>query len=88
MGFVDTNGDGFDDDLNISGPITPFNRVPSVFGRPTGALPVNLDTTGDGVPDTFAGFTDFGDEVPLVPRFNTIVAVNTTSINSVEVNRS
>ncbi len=88
MGFVDTNGDGFDDDLNISGPITPFNRVPSVFGRPTGAPPVNLDTTGDGVPDTFAGFTDFGDQVPLVPRFNTIVAVNTTSINSVEVNRS
>jgi Putative beta barrel porin-7 (BBP7) len=88
MGFVDTNGDGFDDDLNISGPITPFNRVPSVFGRPTGAPPVNLDTNGDGVPDSFAGFTDFGDEVKLVPYFNTIVAQNTTSINSVEVNRS
>jgi hypothetical protein len=89
LGFVDTNGDGFDDDLNISGPITPHNRVPNVFGRPVyRPTPVNLDTTSDGVPDTFAGFTDFGDEVPLIPIFNTITAVNTTSINSVEINRS
>jgi hypothetical protein len=88
LGFVDTNGDGFDDDLNASGPIGPFNRVPSVFGRPTGNTPINLDTNFDGVPDAFAGFTDFGDRVPLVPIFNTITIQNITSLNSVEVNRT
>jgi hypothetical protein len=91
LGFVDTNGDGFDDDLNISGAITPFNRVPTVFGRPTGSPPTgpfNLDTTGDGIPDAFAFFTDFGDQVRLVPIFNTIVIQNITSLNSVEVNRA
>ena len=94
MGFVDTNNDTFDDDLNISGPITPFNRVPSVFGRPVQlvpgpvSLPRNLDTNFDGLPDAYAGFTDFGDMVRLMPLFDQITIQNITSLNSVEVNRT
>ena len=93
LGFVDTNGDGWDDDLNAN-PFTapsPFNKVPGVFGRPVynpGPLPFNLDTNGDGVPDSYAGFTDFGDEVPLVPVFNQITVRNVTSMNSVEIMRT
>ena len=90
LGFVDTNGDGFDDDLNMTGPISPFNRVPGVFGRPKqipGPPTVNQDTNNDGIPDTFAGFTDFGDEAPLVPVFNSISAVNITSMTGTEITR-
>jgi hypothetical protein len=92
LGFVDTNFDGFDDDLNISGPITPTNRVPGVFGRANqfagGGLPLNLDTNGDGVPDSYAGFADFGDMVALVPAFNFMQVRNVTSMAGVEVNRT
>jgi hypothetical protein len=90
LGFVDTNGDGFDDDLNANPFTAPgvFNKVPGVFGRPKGTPPVNLDTNGDGIPDSFAGFTDFGDMVPLVPFFNQVVTRNVTSMNSVEVMRT
>jgi hypothetical protein len=86
LGFVDPQGLGFDADLNLTGPITPFNRVPSVFGRG----PSNLDTTGSGrpTPGAFAGFSDFGDEVPLVPIFNTIAIRSDTSLNGVEINRT
>jgi hypothetical protein len=90
LGFVDTNGDGFDDDLNLTGPITPFNRVPTVFGRPKqipGPPTVNKDNNNDGIPDSFAGFTDFGDEVPLAAIFNTISAVNITSMTGTEITR-
>ncbi len=89
LGFVDTNNDGFDDDINLSGPITPTNRVFGVFGRPVGDGPtINLDTDNDGVPDDWAGFTDFGDQVWLVPIFNSITVSNVTSMAGVEANRS
>lgn len=91
LGFVDTNNDGYDDDLNTSGPITTTNRVPGVFGRPNqfpSGAPVNLDTSGDGIPDAYAGFTDFGDQVWLVPVFNFIAVKNVTSMAGVEVSRT
>jgi hypothetical protein len=94
-GFVDTNGDGFDDDTNIGIPGVPSSssyRVPTVFGRPkiiggTGT-PVNIDTTNSGIPTAYAGFTDFGDEVPLVPIFNQVTAVNITSMVGTEITRT
>ncbi|MCC7086715.1 MAG: hypothetical protein IT427_17075, partial [Pirellulales bacterium] len=92
LGFVDTNRDGFDDDLNINGPISVTNRVPSVFGRPNQFAgedgPFNLDTDNDGVPDAYAGFPDFGDMVWLVPSFNQITVRNSTSMAGVELSRS
>lgn len=91
LGFVDANGDGFDDDLNANPFTAPgiFNKVPGVFGRAKNTNGnVNLDTTGDGIPDAYAGFTDFGDMVPLVPIFNQITMRNVTSMNSVEVMRT
>ncbi|HEY2760997.1 MAG TPA: BBP7 family outer membrane beta-barrel protein [Pirellulales bacterium] len=96
LGFVDTNGDGYDDDLNLIGTPSTTNRVPGVFGRPTvstaftppGGTPVNQDVTGTGIPTVYAGFTDFGDEVPLVPIFNQIVIRNVTSLNGVELMRT
>jgi hypothetical protein len=88
LGFVDTNGDGFDDDLNVTGVPGIYNRVPGVFGRPTGPGNANLDINNDGIPDAFAGFTDFGDQVPLVPIFNEVFVRNATSLNSIEVSRT
>jgi hypothetical protein len=92
LGFVD-NGGGFDSDLNANPFLTadPFTKVPYVFGRPRlGANTSNLSITGLPVPTigSYAGFTDFGDEVPLVPLFNTISIRNITSMNGVELNRS
>ena len=65
-------------------------RIPGVFGRPKqipGPPTVNQDTNNDGIPDAFAGFTDFGDEVPLVPIFTSVSAVNVTSITGTEITR-
>lgn len=90
LGFVDTNGDGFDDDLNLTGTPSATNDVIGVFGRPKqigGTGPVNLDTNNDGIPDAFAGFTDFGDRVPLTAVFNSITAVNQTSMTGTEITR-
>jgi hypothetical protein len=90
LGFVDTNNDGVDDDLNSN----PFlaaggeSKVPGTFGRPR--LPpsfFNQATGGSIIPTLDAGFTDFGDEVPLVPLFNTITAVNQTSMAGTEIMR-
>ena len=86
LGFVDTNGDGFDDDLNLTGTPSTINRVPGVFGRPVGGL--NLATGPLPIPNAYAGFTDFGDEVPLVPIFNQVVIRNVTSMNGVELMRT
>jgi Putative beta barrel porin-7 (BBP7) len=96
LGFVDTNGDGFDDDLNANPFTAPgiFNKVPGIFGRGNErppqppSTPLNLDTNGDGIPDSYAGFSDFGDMVPLVPLFNQITIRNVTSMNSVEIMRT
>lgn len=89
LGFVDTDGDGADDDLNATGPITPTNRVYTVFGRPKiENLNNNLSTNNDFIFDAYAGFTDFGDMVPLVPIFETINIQNVTSMAGVELNRS
>jgi hypothetical protein len=94
-GFVDTNNDGFDDDTNIGIPGVPSSttyRVPQVYGRPK-AIPgptlVNQDvsTPPTGVPTQNAGFTDFGDEVPLVPIFSSFSAVNVTSMVGTEITR-
>ncbi len=95
-GFVDTNGDGVDDDTNIGIPGVPSSttyRVPGVYGRPkqlggTGGL-VNQDTNSPptGVPNQNAGFTDFGDEVPLVPIFSSFTAINVTSMDGTEITR-
>jgi hypothetical protein len=88
LGFVDTNGDGFDDDLNLT-PVAGGDII-GVFGRPKqigGTGPVNLDTNNDGIPDAFAGFTDFGDRVPLTAIFNSITVVNQTSMTGTEITR-
>lgn len=96
LGFVD-NGGGFDSDLNANPFLVPdpFTSVPFVFGRPrlgTGNT-ANLSINGLPIPTTtpvpqYAGFTDFGDEVPLVPLFNTITIRNLTTMNGVELDRS
>ncbi|HEY2881165.1 MAG TPA: BBP7 family outer membrane beta-barrel protein [Pirellulales bacterium] len=90
-GFVSgPNSGGFDDDLNVKafleGTTGVFNGVPSVFGRPQPNN--NLDTTGDGVPDAYAGFTDFGDQVPIPALFSSINVRNTTSFTGVEIDRT
>jgi hypothetical protein len=94
FGFVDTNGDGVDDDLNSA---TLFNPPPGkfpagtfgVFGRPLPAnLNFNLAPPGSITPTTYAGFTDFGDEVALVPLFNSITAINQTSMVGTEIDRT
>jgi len=95
-GFVDTNGDGFDDDTNIGIPGVPSSstyRVPGVYGRPKAingsTTLVNQDTNSPptGIPNQNAGFTDFGDEVPLVPIFSTFTAINVTSMTGTEITR-
>ncbi|HTQ40094.1 MAG TPA: BBP7 family outer membrane beta-barrel protein [Pirellulales bacterium] len=90
LGFVDTNNDTYDDDLNVGNPLVI--GTPNVFGRPkntSGPTPnANLAPDGTIIPTTYAGFTDFGDEVPLVPLFNTITAVNQTSMVGTEITRT
>lgn len=68
-GFVDVNGDGFDDDLN-------FNLVFGRDGRDTTVPP-------DGEPDTPAP-TDIGDIVFLPSRFDELQARNRTQFWSTE----
>ncbi len=88
LGFVNTNGGTQDFDLNAN-PYTVAsvnNKVLQVFGRPNPTN--NLAPTGSLTPTSYAGFTDYGDMVPLIPRFNTIAVENFTSLNGVELNRS
>lgn len=72
FGFVDLNGDGFDDDLNGN----------NIFGRP---LPNNIDTPPiTGVPDA-PGPTDFGDRTDAPVIFDTLDAANKTTMFSLEL---
>jgi hypothetical protein len=92
FGFVDMNGDGFDDDLNLAqffgGPSGKFPPGTfGVFGRPLPPSNDNLAPVGSITPTSYAGFTDFGDEVKLVPIFNSISAINQTSMVGTEVDR-
>lgn len=70
MGFIDIDGDGFDDDIN-------FN---SIFGRDG----IDTDVPPDGEPDQpFA--TDFGDIVRLPVRFDDLQIRNRTQFHGVEL---
>jgi hypothetical protein len=70
FGFLDLNGDGFDDDLNSSG----------IFGRD------GIDTDGDGVPDTPSVLgPDIEDQALSPIRFDTLIAQNRTSMHGVEL---
>jgi hypothetical protein len=72
FGFVDLNGDGFDDDLNGN----------NIFGRP---LPNNIDTPPiTGLPDT-PGPTDFGDRTDAPVVFDTLDVANKTTMFSLEL---
>jgi Putative beta barrel porin-7 (BBP7) len=87
LGFVDTNNDGFDDDLNVGNPLV--TGIPGTFGRPKNSSGnVNVALNGSIIPTIYQGVTDFGDEVPLVPLFNTITAFNQTTIVGTEITRS
>ena len=91
FGFVDTNGDGNDDDLNSAQFFNPPpGKFPAgvlgVFGRPNG-VGNNLAPPTSIIPTSYAGFTDFGDEVALIPVFNSITAINQTSMVGTEVDR-
>ncbi len=90
LGFVENTVGSFDSDLNANPYLVPdpFTSVPFVFGRPRPTA--NLSINGLPIPTAgnYAGFTDFGDEVPLVPLFNTISIRNITTMNGVELNRS
>jgi hypothetical protein len=70
FGFLDLNGDGFDDDLNGDG----------IFGRD--GVDVN---PVDGVPDTAALFVDFDDRQLSPVRFDTFLTQNATSMHGVEL---
>jgi hypothetical protein len=72
FGFVDLNGDGFDDDLNGN----------NIYGRP---LPNNVDTPPiTGIPDA-PGPTDFDDRTDAPVIFDTLDVSNKTTMFSLEL---
>jgi hypothetical protein len=89
-GFVDSQGRGIDDDLNIKafleGTLSANNGVLGVFGRPRPIF--NEALTGSVIPTLYAGFTDFGDQVPMVALFNLMTITNVTSMDGVEIDRT
>jgi hypothetical protein len=84
-GFVDLNGDGFDDDLN-------GNRIYGRDGQDTGVPnpnpppPITPGPPFDGIPDSPAPI-DFGDTVTFTPAFTLLNAQNWTELNGVELMR-
>jgi hypothetical protein len=83
LGFVDLNGDWYDDDLDGD----------NIYGRPvdknlpteTPAGPVNVDTPPiTGVPDTL-GPTDFDDQIIVPAYFDSLVIENTITSFGVEL---
>lgn len=71
-GFVDTNLDGFDDDINVNG----------TYGRD------GFDSNFDGFPDTFGLVgVDLGDAVPLAVIFDEVTAKLETDLWGIELNR-
>lgn len=82
-GFVDVNGDGFDDDINQN---TVFGRDGIDTGTPNGNPPPPFIPPLDGIPDTAAA-TDFGDLVYFPVFFEQIRAENKTKTFNIEVMR-
>ncbi len=82
LGWVDLNGDFYDDDLNNN----------NVYGRPINKFndaggPENIDLPPiNGIPDNnVAGATDFDDRILLPVQFETFVVQNMTTTYGVEL---
>ncbi len=82
-GFVDLNGDGFDDDLNQN---NIFGRDGEDTGTPNQTPPPTTVPPPDGIPDTAAP-TDFDDLVFFPVFFERLHATNETRVEGIEAMR-
>jgi hypothetical protein len=83
-GFQDSNGDGFDDDVNNN---NTYGRSGEDLGTPDGSMPPMFGAPFDGQPDQPAP-TDFGDLVQFIPTFTSLSVVNEIRMDGVELMRA